>query len=296
MNKVPFRTNNCASSILYLFLSSFMLFAASVLTAADKIFTYNILSDRYLSHAGYDVYPHHIVASEFRSVRILDKIVDSSPDIIQLQEVEEDVFTFLKSSLRHHGYLGVLAINPKRQKDSVATFYKEEKFDMLNYRVHNFPQSTKSFLELTLRYRGQQLVFSTFNVKLKWDNPDIESQRQGDEQLKFLISYLGGLSTPFLLSGDFNLVPDSKGIKKLNFFLKDAHQHTDCNSICIQGQGKKVDYIFSSKDVDLEPYDTLEFCNSTVSGLSLNNPSDHYSLSAKFFIKKLSSPIALTHD
>jgi len=70
-----------------------------------------------------------------RFALIMDEITSCQADIICLQEVEFEAFDDFLPSLKRHGYSGIMQNKKRRSGDhghGVATFYREEKFELVD--------------------------------------------------------------------------------------------------------------------------------------------------------------------
>jgi len=71
------------------------------------VVTYNILALGYINPAGYPHRPALILEAEHRMPVFIRHIIDFTPDILCLQEVEASVFELLGASLYSLGYVGL---------------------------------------------------------------------------------------------------------------------------------------------------------------------------------------------
>lgn len=174
--------------------------------------------------------------------RKLDELIDfikgKDFDIVHLQEVAggensntgNDNFSELKERL---GYEGELTISTKKKNDSTsyygnATLYKplltpsEKKVIWLKpYQEYEAwevggdfaRQLPRNVLSLSFIFDTQQVWF--VNTHLAW-GPNPYDEQHKVEQGKILYDYVATLQTPFLLSGDFNVVKDSQVVKMID--------------------------------------------------------------------------------
>jgi len=113
------------------------------------VMTYNILSDKYASPQSYAYTPSWVLNWENRSKKIIKEILEYSPDIICLQEVEmsqyHDLFTPQLSE-----YTGVfwpksraktMQEYEKKTVDGCATFFKTRRFNLIEQDLIEFNQT-----------------------------------------------------------------------------------------------------------------------------------------------------------
>lgn len=157
-------------------------------------------------------------------------------DILQFQEVTSgehnfkgtENFTEIKEVL---GYDGIQAVYWRLQEDpmtymSNATFYKpsltplsshieflKPYADLSREELHDYPGHPTCALDVVFNLEGQNIHF--INTHLVW-GPTPEDEPYKVEQGKKLYDYVKNLSESFVLSGDFNVTPDSQIVKWLD--------------------------------------------------------------------------------
>lgn len=224
-------------------------------------------------------------------------------DIIQLQEVAggilscnkgTDCFQLLKESLQMEGHLLSFSeeLGDKSSYFGNATFFKphiqyrrktEIRFlpyievDHNKLPVRNHPKCALS-MEFTIC--GKPLT--CINTHQAW-GPTPEDEPHKLEQARKLQAFLKGLKTPFVLSGDFNVVPNTEVIALFNTLgqnLTSKHGVTNTLDARVHRAkhlfppGLAVDYIFLSP--------TLGYQNFEV--LSQHKLSDHFGLRAEILL------------
>jgi len=230
-------------------------------------------------------------------------------DVIHLQEVTgkdtkvgivdttRDVFSGLTDVLQDR-YKGELAItdyftSSKEAYMGSATFYKKS-FSLIQKEIvwlrknkEPFSSDAKTFEEvgralfhLTLSLAGKEVSF--LNLHGAWAKTAQEHEHQ-TQQGEIVINYLKKISSPFILSGDFNLNPQQPTINKIGELARNlTSEHQITNTLNPRKHyakqlfppGVAVDYIFVSKDITVKSFRVLD--NEDI--------SDHLGLVAEFEI------------
>ncbi|KAK3326224.1 Endonuclease/exonuclease/phosphatase [Apodospora peruviana] len=107
-----------------------------------KVFTWNILCDKYATSTLYGYTPPGALSWDYRKDRILQEIRDRDADILCLQEIATDVFRdFFSPELAHNDYKGIHWPRPKAKTmsekdamgvDGCAVFYKGSKWILID--------------------------------------------------------------------------------------------------------------------------------------------------------------------
>lgn len=240
---------------------------------------------------------------------VISYILANNFDIIQLQEVTDgfmsknglDIFEYLKNKL---GYEGVLAKSMKIIKGendayfANATFFKREiiiedkKVIWLKYYEEykdpvdeRDPEFIRAFPHnaLALKLKIASKSFWTINTHLAW-GPNPLDEPYKIEQAKKLEKFLKEIKGSFILSGDFNVTPDSVIVKSFDLLgtnhariagltnTLNPHLHRAAKELFPGGLA--VDYIYTSKDLK----------TSNFSLISEPDLSDHLGLSIEFIV------------
>lgn len=235
---------------------------------------------------------------------IIDFIHEGQFDVIHLQEVargpwfppeiDEDNFASLSRALSE--YYGELAIAMKLKTDpgsylGNAIFFKKnikllekrviwlKRYKELAYR-HAIPIQAypRNALCLELMIEGKPVYF--INTHLAW-GPTPEDRKYKLVQAKRLYKYLEKLHKPFILSGDFNLTPETQVVKmfdKLGQNLtKKSHVTNTLNPHIHRAKklfppGLAVDFIYTSNSVTVNDFKVIDHIDL----------SDHFGLVAEF--------------
>jgi CCR4-NOT transcription complex subunit 6 len=113
-----------------------------------KVFTWNILCDKYATTQVYGYTPTGALAWDYRKDRIMQEFRDRGADILCLQEVSTDVFRdFFSPELAQEGYKGVHWPRPKAKTmnekdaasvDGCAVFYKASSWILLDKHLIDY--------------------------------------------------------------------------------------------------------------------------------------------------------------
>lgn len=195
---------------------------------------------------------------------------------------DEDQFLKLQKFLGS-AYQGNLAIatrftsDPIHSYDGNAIFYKnqfqlvEKHILTLHKGVSPFPSDAKTFEDqgrnaLHLTLQKNDLTFHVITAHLAWAPTQYEQPHQRQQNLQ-LVNYIKNLSTPFILTGDFNISSNEQTILDLEKYGRDlTKEYNVQNTIDPQTHkawdkikpGFPVDYIFVSNDVKVNTFEALE--------------------------------------
>lgn len=157
---------------------------------------------------------------ENRQLRVLEELVQYSPHIICLQEV--DKFQFVQENLGRLGYKGMFFPKPDSPcldfeyntgPDGCAMFYLEEKLQLLsqdsvvlqqNGHPTNQVSIICSFSHRDANYSSPNFTVAVTHLKAKSAYHELRL-RQGSYLLNYLENKIG--STPIIVCGDFNADP-----------------------------------------------------------------------------------------
>src|SRR5690349_21647625 len=89
-----------------------------------RLVSYNILANAYINPEWYTHIDPNVLRWDARQLALVERLIRINADVICLQEVEEDAFTLLESSLGAKGYAGIYAKKAHGKPDGCATFYR----------------------------------------------------------------------------------------------------------------------------------------------------------------------------
>lgn len=242
--------------------------------------------------------------------RIIDFVKKEDFDILTFQEMaggilsqnRYDSFDEIKNKLDYDGVLAK-AWQAKEDKDSylgVSIFWKKniknigsdvvwlnKDFEVIeNFMDRVVEEDPKNALSMFFEKDGKQ--FRVVTTHLAW-GPTPEDKDYKLEQAKKLYEYLKNLNDPFILTGDFNLTPDSQVVKwmetlasnltvknkienTLNFNVSSSLNSKPRDISSIYPPGLAVDYIFVSEGLSVCRF----YLNKEL------DLSDHYPLILEF--------------
>lgn len=208
--------------------------------------------------------------------QVKDLLIAENPDIVCLQEIIDveghpGLFTSLRelqdgASIKYSFHSPVMSF---RYMDKTASFGngiisklsmkgQETIFTNLDY-VENF-----SFDEHDYNIRNLQHAIIPINNKdvhiLNHHGHHVREHKNGTtdtlRQCMQITSYINSLSGPIILTGDFNLVPDSESIKLINKRLRNLpkeHKLTTTRNH-LTTKTEVCDYIFVSDDIIVDNF------------------------------------------
>lgn len=196
--------------------------------------SYNVLADHLLQEHPHLYYGQNgdepwVYDWNYRKCNLMEEFKCSNPDILCLQEVQEDhYYDWFNPRLNEEGYTGIYKKRTGDKHDGCATFFKRDRFALESYQLIDFRRSNCSMLD---RDNVAILLFlqPLSKKKLKNRSPICVSnthllfnKKRGDiklAQLAYLFAEIdrlaGNKSTtsceypPIIMCGDFNSTPFS---------------------------------------------------------------------------------------
>ena len=223
-----------------------------------------------------------------RVTRVVRMIKDEAPDLFGVQEAHHDWMEALTKALPKYDWSGVGRDNGKKKGEYAALFYKKEKYDKLDeghFWLSEHPDKPGkgwdadciricSWVKLQEKETEKQFVFMNTHL----DHIGTNAMQYGAELVAKRVQEIAG-DLPVILTGDFNVTPDSapcKAIKDGGFSdTRDAAAATD-KGRTYHGfsSGKEgistIDYIFVKGDVKVKSFSV----NRNMSDGHF--PSDHF--------------------
>jgi endonuclease/exonuclease/phosphatase family metal-dependent hydrolase len=224
----------------------------------------------------------------------LSKIVKVySPDILCLQEYEENDESFLKlKSLGYDlaGYSDVFVNIFTNITYSVATFHKQDRFKFVNAKFFNLPLGFYDYFQKTIRKKVKcrtvlvsQIQTKESKINLYIYNVHLSSMGTHMIRIKQLKCLGNNVSTlekiPAIIAGDMNFPYRRKKLEKIieNYNVKEATKNIFYTSIQnylgLLVKKVKLDYIF---------YKNMAHKKTEVIS---NVSSDHFALYSEFMIE-----------
>lgn len=207
--------------------------------------------------------------------------------ILQLQEVTGnrhnfqgmDSFTVLKERFGYSGVQGVswrLAGDPSTYFSN-ATFYKptltpvktnvvylKPYAETTEETLHSYADHPHCALDVSFSFAGQTIHF--INTHLAW-GPTPEDEPYKIDQGKILYEYVKSLNEPFVLSGDFNVTPDSQIVQWMNTLGRNhVVEHAITNTLNpnthrikhLFPEGLAVDFLFTDPSLQVTDFKLID--------------------------------------
>lgn len=193
--------------------------------------------------------------------------------------VGQDCFEEVKSKLNLNGELlttHYLKGDPTSYYGN-ATFYKkhlivvDKEKNLLSNSSHmeidhNFTEWEKEprgFISVAFDFNGKKIYF--INTHLAW-GPRPDDKEYKLEQAKKLYDYIKNLDAPFILSGDFNVTPDTKTASMFNDLgINLTVENSLVNTLNLRVHpakhlepGLAVDYIIASRDLEVRNFKLID--------------------------------------
>lgn len=200
--------------LIYLLCSLSVLSACSRDSYKDsiKVMTFNIRYDN--PRDSLNAWPN-------RAEMAAGFIKSESPDLLGMQEVLAHQYDFLDSTLSEYGSIGVGRNDGARSGEMNPVFYKKDRFDLvrtLTFWLSETPYIPGSmawkaglprivtWVELAEKVTGKHIFY--FNTHFAHDS-DSARVKSSELLLQKADSIAAGF--PFVITGDFNMLPTSKG-------------------------------------------------------------------------------------
>jgi len=233
-----------------------------------KLFHLNIFQGKYLANL----------------IRFLKK---SDFDILSFQEIGQGAgrythITFhnplpvLKKALPNHHVesLNYFKLNKKISSGNAIFFKNNLKLISRNEIWLNRPKKKykkladyrqpHAALALALKHSGKTVQI--INTHLAW-GPTAEDRKYKADQANRLLRYLKKINEPFILTGDFNLTPDTKIVKSFGKLAANLTQKYKIKNTLnprvhyasnLFPPGLAVDYIFASKGIKIKKFKLVD--------------------------------------
>lgn len=264
---------------------------ATLFSQQMNIITYNI---RYNNTGdGVNAWPNRI-----EMVTGLLKFHD--PDIFGMQEALIGQIKDVENNLPDYEWFGVGRDDGKEAGEFSPVFFKKSKFILLNHGtfwLSETPEIPSKGWDAALnrivtwgrfqsKVTGKQFLY--FNTH--FDHIGIEARKNATVVIKNKIDEMSkGLNLPVILTGDFNLTPETEPIILLKKYMKDSREVSEekpygpvgtFNSFNWNAPLKeRIDYIFVRGEIEVLKYAVL------TDSKEQRFPSDHLPVFAKVVLK-----------
>ena len=207
----------------------FIYFLLSNLVSEEiKVISYNV---RYNNpNDGKDIW-------ENRRSTIVNFIKNENPDFLGLQEVNHAQLLFLNSNLSNYSFVGVGRDDGKTKGEYSPIFYNNNLFDLIKsdtFWLSSTPDKISVGWDASMERICTYAVFkSKTNKKNIWvfnthfDHIGIEAREKSAD---LIISVINKLTEPedyVVLTGDFNLLDDTKPIMNLQSNFNDTNKNLE---------------------------------------------------------------------
>ncbi|WP_242131398.1 endonuclease/exonuclease/phosphatase family protein [Aestuariivivens marinum] len=257
-----------------------MLFTGFVFGQNYKIMTYNIRYDN--PNDGENNWSN-------RKAPISNQILSNKPDIIGIQEGLHHQIVYLDSILVNYKYVGVGRDDGKIKGEYSAIFYNSNTFKVIKTETFWLSETPKKIsvgwdaaMERICTYalfknKTNKERFWVFNTH--FDHIGSIAREQSSILVAETIQHLNKHNYPVIITGDFNLKPESKPIKYLSNIFNDSK--LTCSTLPVGPKGTfngfdftrpindRIDYIFTSKSIKVKRYIVLSDMKDD------KYPSDH---------------------
>ncbi|MDC0472288.1 endonuclease/exonuclease/phosphatase family protein [Flavobacteriaceae bacterium] len=207
----------------------FIYFLLSNLVSDEiKVISYNV---RYNNpNDGKDIW-------ENRRSTIVNLIKNENPDFLGLQEVNHAQLLFLNSNLSNYSFVGVGRDDGKTKGEYSPIFYNNNLFDLIKsdtFWLSSTPDKISVGWDASMERICTYAVFkSKTNKKNIWvfnTHFDHIGKEAREKSADLIISVINKLTEPedyVVLTGDFNLLDDSKPIMNLQSNFNDTNKNLE---------------------------------------------------------------------
>lgn len=219
-----------------------------------------------------------------------EKILKEKPELIGFQEVLPHVADWLQEALPGY-YVLSCGRGADYDDEAVSIAYRTDSLNLLSYRtfwLSDTPEIPGSRYEeqsmcprvcsiAVFLHRESGRLFAFYNTHL-----DHEADSAKCKGMELILEDMAGCPYPAILTGDFNVLPDSEVIRRIesaSLSLSDVTRDVD---FTFHGYGikeEKIDYIYVGKEFSCESAGKWTECHD---GVYL---SDHYPVCAEIVWK-----------
>jgi mRNA deadenylase 3'-5' endonuclease subunit Ccr4 len=260
-----------------------------------SVASYNVLASAFIQRARYPRTPALVLEPTWRVPALAQHISALASDILCLQEVEADVLSTLKSRLSRHGHAGLYARKYGGSLDGCAIFYRRDFLEPMIENVIRFAdgeeaESDAGNIALITIFSAAGRRLGIINTHLSWDPPGTarECQRGLRQARQLLLEYkkTAASADAWIIAGDLNVTPSGEIVSLIEGSgFRCAHGGAPpSNTYSLNGEAKKIDYLFHSPNLRSDPYKTHAVDGQTVLP-STEQPSDHIAVGARFHWK-----------
>ena len=191
-----------------------------------------------------------------------------SGELAIMYRIKEDPSSYFGNAILYKKTL-------KPENKRIIWIKKYEELELSNEDWANSPR-----VALSLDFKLGDRKFSVITSHLAWGPTPFDKPYKA-RQAKILLEYLKTLKNPFILTGDFNLVPETRIVGSFSklarnliveYEIKNTLNPRTHRAKEVFPKGKNVDYIFVSEGIKVSDFKLLDE----------EDLSDHFGLSLNF--------------
>lgn len=234
-----------------------------------------------------------------RKTSLVKEILFYEPDFIGIQEGLHEQVQYLDESLAQYTYIGVGRDDGKTKGEYSAVFYHTDRVKLLEdgtFWLSETPENPSVGWDASMerictygyfKYKKGGDKIWVFNTH--FDHRGHEARKESAKLIIQKIEELATSGEPVLLSGDFNLAPETEAIQMLSKKFQDSYTHSGIAPLGPSGtfsgfdvnreNTHRIDYIFANDEVEIKKTAILSHW------IDRHFNSDHFPVITQFNIK-----------
>lgn len=270
-------------------LSLLLLAIANVNAQEVKVLSYNIRLD--VASDGENRWDN-------RKEMLTAQVTRLSPDFMGVQEALPQQMDYLDTNLKDYDYIGVGRDDGKREGEFSAIFYNKAKYkpvEQSTFWLSDTPDKVSFGWDAACRRICTYGLFENLKTRQKIWVFNTHFDHVGNvarvNSAKLILSKIKALNInnfPLVLTGDFNLEPDSEPINLITSQLNDSKLIAESisgpvatfNAFKVDEPAKvRIDYVFVPKNITVIKYEVLREVKNN------RYPSDHFPVYVELKLK-----------